>query len=415
MKVEMRVLGMCKNRLSRENIKFFVVLFIFGVLSIIYYFDGAMIEQNTTLYAFSYKYGFISRGFLGTIWQWLDANTSLILMSYHSIYQFSELALAAFFILLMWFYIVVMKRCSVENQKMMRYLIVFFSVFNFPMFAGKHNFGRVDIFLVMITIICCICLVEEKLEWSIPLLCFVAELLHQGFVFMNINIILVLIMIKALDAEGKRRKKYMALLLVTFCVASVMFLYFEIFSSFQDTSVAGEIIDVAKSLSADGKSYSTSLINHEILKKDVFEEEWKYHLICYIETPIFAVLFFPYILIFVKFFKRLLTNVKGDKINTYKYWIVLLGAVTVVPEIVLKTDYGRYLYAIIFYYVGIVICLIAMGDRIIITTMKTTMLKVKEKIPIAEILVAYPLIYMPFYDVYICKAMEKFVYNIFGL
>ena len=57
----------------------------------------------------------------------------------------------------------------------------------------------------------------------------------------------------------------------------------------------------------------------------------------------------------------------------------------------------------------------AMGDKIIWNNVKSLMHTVKSKIYVAEILVAYPIVYMPFYDVYICKAMGRFVYHFFGL
>ena len=208
----------------------------------------------------------------------------------------------------------------------------------------------------------------------------------------------------------------MALFIITLVVVSVLFIYFEFISSYNLTQAQAEsIVDYAKSLSANGKDYSESLINHEVLGKDVFADEWKYHLICYIETPFFLVLFSPYIVLFVMFFRNVLKETKGDKLTYVKYLFLLLGGATNLPEIILKTDYGRYAYSLVFYYLGAIICLMAMGDKIIWSNVKSLMHTVKSKIYVAEILVAYPVVYMPFYDVYICKAMARLMYHVFGL
>lgn len=403
-----------KKVFKKEIPVFFFGLVVFGILAVICNYDGELIEQNTTLYAFSYKYGFIARGLLGTLWQWLDAHTPLILMSYHSIYQFSQLSLGVYVFILLLFYLVCLRTCPAKEQRMMQYLIVFLSVFAFPMFASKYNFGRVDIYLVMITLLCCILLVRDMWEWMIVPLCVLAMLLHPGFVFMNVNIILVLLLYKALGSDGGKRKKYIAIFAVTFVAVSALFLYFEFFAVFQGQNAAEEVIGAAKALSADGNSFSQSLIDHEVRKRDVFADEWWMHVINYYETPFFLLFFSPYIMIFFLFFKELFGAVRGDRTRKQQYALVLLGGVTVLPEIILKVDYGRYAFALIFYYVTIVICLVAMGEQEFSNHVRAMMAKVKNRIPAAEVLVAYPLIFMPFYDVHICLGIQRLVEYLAG-
>lgn len=405
-----------KKILKNTDFLFIVILGVFGILFVIWSFDQKIIPQNTTLYALSYEYGFVSRGLLGTIWKGIADVTGLNLMSYGGIYALSKLLLVIFLVVLMLFFLQIILKTNKDDKKYMYYLIVFFSIFNFPMFAGEHNFGRVDVILVILTIVCCMLIIQGLCEWLVPILCSIAMLFHQGYVFMYINIVLILLIFKALKDSSKISKKYVAIFAVTLVSVSILFIYFEFISTYNlNETQASSIVEFAKSLSSNGEEYSESLINHEVLGKDVFAEEWKYHLICYIETPFFLVLFSPYIILFVLFFKNVLKETKKDKITYLKYLLLLLGGATNMPEIILKTDYGRYAYSLVFYYLGAIICLMAMGDKIIWGNVKLLMHSVKEKVYIAEILVAYPIIYMPFYDVYICKAMERFVYNVFGL
>jgi len=405
-----------KSFFKSKDFLFLVLLGVFGILFVIWSFDGNIIPQNTTLYAMTYEYGFVSRGLLGTIWSYIGKLTGLNTMSYNGIYALSKLFLVIFCIVLMIFFLQIILKTKEEDKKYMYYLIVFFSIFNFPMFSGEHNFGRVDVVLVILTFICCILIVQGFLEWLVPILCGIAMLFHQGYVFMYVNIVLILLLFKALKDSSKISKKYATLFIITLVVVSVLFIYFEFISSYNLTeSQATHIVEYAKSLSANGSDYSVSLIDHEVFGKDVFEAEWPYHLVCYIETPIFLVLFSPYIVLFVLFFRNILRETKGDKLTYVKYLFLLLGGATNIPEIILKTDYGRYAYSLIFYYLGAILCLMAMGDKIIWNNVKSLMHTVKSKIYVAEILVAYPIVYMPFYDVYICKAMGRFVYHFFGL
>ncbi len=407
---------MMKMFFKSKDFKFWVLLGIFGILFVIWSFDQEIIPQNTTLYALSYDYGFVSRGLLGSIWGYIGKLTGLNTMSYGGIYALSKLMLVVFLIVLMLFFLQLICKTKEEDKKYMYYLIVFFSIFNFPMFAGKHNFGRVDVVLMIITIICCIMIVQGVLEWLVPILCGVAMLFHQGYVFMYVNIVLILFVFKALKDTKRISRKYVALFIITLLVVSVLFIYFELISTYNLTEAqAGSIVDFAKSLSANGEEYSESLINHEVLGKGVFADEWKFHKICYIETPIMMVLFSPYIVLFVLFFRNVLKETKSDTLTYVKYLFLLLGGATNLPEIIMKTDYGRYAYSLIFYYIGAILCLMAMGDKIIWSNVKSLMHTVKTKMYVSEILVAYPIIYMPFYDVYVCKAMESFVYNVFGL
>ena len=129
-------------------------------------------------------------------------------------------------------------------------------------------------------------------------------------------------------------------------------------------------------------------------------DEWRFHKANFVDVPIFVILFLPYLIIGITFLKNL---VKGKKELTEKlpYLAVALGALTVVPEMLLKVDFGRYVFAVFFYYITIVMCLIVMGDRHVANTFSDTKELVKSKIPFAIILVVYPMMFMPLYDVII--------------
>lgn len=80
-----------------------------------------------------------------------------------------------------------------------------------------------------------------------------------------------------------------------------------------------------------------------------------------------------------------------------------LGAWTVLPEFVLKVDYGRYLYSIVFYYLAMILSLIALGDGQVKDALGDMEARLTKKMYAPAILIVYPMILMPFLDVVISQ------------
>lgn len=391
--------------------KFLGVLALFAIACVLRYFKSEMNAQNTTVFAFSYDYGFISRGLMGTIWQMLDKVLPLDLMNFQAIYIFSGVATLVFFVVLFVFYNTCLKMCEDINRRKLEYLICFLSVFMFPMFVTTECFGRLDVYLMTFTLICCILLVKSKSEWLIVPIVTICMLTHHGYVFMHLNIILVLLFYKILMDE-KSRRKYIGIFASTLSIASVLFLYFEFFSHPEGTGIFEEIVSLAKSLSMDGKSYSESMVYHEILGMDIYDLEEKCHTMNRNETPFFTMFFFIYPVIGISFLVNL---IKGKAVKEkWAYLAVALGSLTILPQVILKVDYGRYVFATFFYYIAIVICLIVMQDQQVSKQLEDTMECVKQRIPLAKLLIVYPMLFMPFLDVHISYISYK-LYTLLGL
>ena len=193
------------NKLQKQDIWFFGALGLFSIVMCIYYFAHEMSEYNTSLYALSYKYGFISRGIIGTLWQALDHVVPFDLMTYGNVYYANIIITALFYLLLFIFFVWIIRRLDGENKRNVKYLIVFFFICTIPMYVTRQHLGRIDIFLIAISIICVWLIILEKTEWLIIPLCIIAMLIHQGFVFTNINVVLVLLFYKILTSEKKKK------------------------------------------------------------------------------------------------------------------------------------------------------------------------------------------------------------------
>ncbi|MCI8710860.1 MAG: hypothetical protein HFH23_00985 [Ruminococcus sp.] len=409
-----------------QNAAFLAVLAVFAASSSVRYFSFEMSMHNTTPFALSYKYGFISRGLMGTLWAFFDGLTSKNLMNYRSLYTFSLWSTVLYLALLFVLFAVCLKRCREKDEHNMRYLICFLGVFAFQMFWSDELFGRLDVYLMILTTLGMILLVEEKWEWLVIPFSIICVMIHQGFVFVSANLMLVPLFYKILTCRGKKRKRYIVIFALTFLSISVLFLYFELFSHVNGPEIFDEVVASAKALSEDGKGYATSLLNHEILGKDVFEEEWEYHVFNYKEFPTALLLFSPYIVIGLSFFKKLIGKGKKtaggdnalsgqkDAARRFAYLVLFVGVATVLPEMILKVDYGRYMFRIFYYYISMVMMFMAMGDTVVADQVEETKEDVKGKVPVPMVVLLYPMFLTPFYDVIISGAVHKLSVWFFG-
>ena len=82
------------------------------------------------------------------------------------------------------------------------------------------------------------------------------------------------------------------------------------------------------------------MIAHEILGVDLFETRRAQHISNFIELPIYLLFMSPYIVLGIRFMKRVIRGAE-DKKSKYKYWLLIVGAVTIIPDFILKIDYGK--------------------------------------------------------------------------
>lgn len=390
----------------KRNVIFILMMGIFAVFCVLKYFDHQINAQGTTVFAFSYKYGFISRGLLGTVWQVLDKILPYNLMCFDAIYLLSKIVTVVFFMVMLWFFYICISRCDIKDEKNMKYLCCFMAVFSFPMFVTWENFGRTDEYLMIITVFCLILIVLEKFEWLVIPLTSICVIMHHGYVFMYLNMILVLFFYKILMNEAKR-KKYIILFTLTFVIGSIFFLYFEFFSHPEGEGIYEEIVALSMALAQDGQSYSVSMVDHEILGLDVYESEIVFHWLNWVSTPHALVIFSPYLYIGISF---LINLFKGKTVKEkWCYLAVALGSLTTLPQFILKVDYGRYFFAVFFYYIAVVMCLMVLKDKHTIGQLEDTIATVKQKFPAPKLLIVYPILFMPFLDVEICDMITDIV------
>lgn len=366
-------------------------------------YDERVLPYNSTILAFSYKYGFISRGLAGTIYQWIDHILPVNMIDYAMVLRFTLIVTLAFYVLFFAFCYQCMKRCQEEYLGRFLYLILFYAVFVVSMFAYKRNFGRLDLYLMALTVIGTMCLIAKKAEWLIVPLSMISVMYHQGYVFMFYNILLALLVYRLLsEKEKKARIYYGVILLVSLIGCSALFLWFEFFSHTDGVRYVDEIIANAKAMTKpfNGMTYHDTLIDHEILGIDLSDVEYPYRVMNWIEIPFFIAIISPYIVLAVKLFRRILARVQG-KTERLKYGFLAIAAGTLLPLFLMKCDYARWVFALISYYCMIFLALVAMGDRIVAEELTGIFTEIKEKYPFAILLLLLPALLTPFWDVHI--------------
>lgn len=366
-------------------------------------YDERVLPYNSTILAFSYKYGFISRGLAGTIYQWIDHILPVNMIDYAMVLRFTLIVTLAFYVLFFAFCYQCMKRCQEEYLGRFLYLILFYAVFVVSMFAYKRNFGRLDLYLMALTVIGTMCLIAKKAEWLIVPLSMISVMYHQGYVFMFYNILLALLVYRLLsEKEKKARIYYGVILLVSLIGCSALFLWFEFFSHTDGVRYVDEIIANAKAMTKpfNGMTYHDTLINHEILGIDLSDVEYPYRVMNWIEIPFFIAIISPYIVLAVKLFRRILARAQG-KTERLKYGFLAIAAGTLLPLFLMKCDYARWVFALISYYCMIFLALVAMGDRIVAEELTGIFTEIKEKYPFAILLLLLPALLTPFWDVHI--------------
>ena len=411
--------------MSESSKKFIYFLAMACVAAVVIYYEASMNMQNLTTYLFSYRYGFIPRGFVGTI---IDGLLSLfgLELTYFKCLCISGVATAGYYILLFILYALFLGKVMEKAQSALKALMVFFSWFAFTEFISWNNFGRTDEYLTILVIMALILLVMEQAEWLIVPICAVAVMVHSGFTFTNSGLILALLLYKAICAfqMEKRGEKptrtfryYMIILILSFAVISALFLYFQVFRQAVSMDVYDHIKEEAIRVASEGDQGGylvqlQSLIDSELLRMDVYDFESQWRAVNVREFPIFVVLFMPYIIILIRFAIRVFKKA-NDRLDIFKYIVPFIGVATILPDLLLKVDYGRWVFCIILYYCLMVMTAAALDDEPVLEAMTETYEWLKAH-KICWLLLVYPVLFVPFRDVSISDLTLKLMNLIFG-
>lgn len=384
---------------QREIRKFMIMLSVVNLALFAVTCRGMVRSYNTTMLALSYEYGFTSRSLLGTLYHLLDAVLPLDLIDYRAVVATAYVATILFVLFVEYFLYRCLRCCEGEMVKYGEYLALILSLCLVSTFSFPYNFFRVDIFMILVSLLGVLCLVKERAQWLVVPLSALGVMFHQGYVFMYFNLILVLLFYRALSwwkEDRRKARRYSLLFLLSFLVGSALFLWFEFFSRSNGAAFFDTIKSEAEKLSYDGIYHST-LLYHEVLGIDLASTEEEFSRVNAVQILMCGIVCLPMLVFAVRFFAGLIKKAKGAS-EKWKYLAVALGAATILPDFLLKIDYGRWMAAVVVYYVGIVLALLAMKDPIMETQVRESGERLIQRPGIA-LWIMVVILLLPFLDV----------------
>ena len=383
--------------------KFIIGLSIFYFLIFIKTYDAEMTIYNTSLLAFSYKYGFIPRAFIGSIYNLLDVILPVDMYTYAMAMRFIEIVTALFFAIMI---LIARKTLLMIDRKYFEpvgVLWIIYGVLFVSMFSTKYNFGRVDLFMMLIDAIGIYLLLNRRAEWLIIPLSIIGVLIHEGFVFMYLGVLLVALFYRCLMSDKKT--KYGLILGLSFVGASIAFLLIHFVRNPVDVDTYLAIYREGRKLSNIDMPH-VSLLSAELLCVNLADIEKTFHKENIIQLPIFICMIVPYLLFAFGFVKNMF-NKAEDIAGKLTSLAIALGWMTLLANYLLKVDYGRWVFATFNYCIMILIMMIGEGNEIVEYSLDIEVSKIKKHPGLASLMMIYPIISVPFWDVYINESLKR--------
>lgn len=355
-----------KEKLIKENynIRQFIMMLAFvDLATFITNYRGWIRSYNTTMLALSYEYGFTSRSLLGTIYHILDAVIPVDMMQYQNALVFANVITVLFIVFLLYFSYHVLKKSDKAQEvvtKAQQYILLTFHIAMVATFTYAYNFLRVDFCMVWMMLLGFMTLMNEKTEWLSLLFAALGIMFHQGFVLMYFNVILV---IQFYYMMTRKNKKNTILFFLTFLIGSGMFLWFELFSRTNGNDIFETVLQDATNVSYQG-IYHTTLLYHEVLGIDVSGAETDFVYMNHVQLVLYLLILLPAIVVLARAFVRIIKNA-DDLFAKLKYLAVAVGSLTILPDMLLKVDYGRWILAVVTYYLLIILAMLVLRDPLV--------------------------------------------------
>ncbi len=299
----------------------------------------------------------------------------------------------------------ILRNCEEVYLTNVQYIVIFFSMFFVSMYYSLRNFGRPDIYMLFLVFLGVISIVIQKFEWIIIPLSILNVMIHQGYVFLFYNVFMYLLAYRAYKTSGKTRIKYLAILAISFICVSVLFLYFNFFSHMNSIDTYNDIFSFASAIGKDGDVYVT-LLDHEILGIDPWNEEWPQHIYNFIEFPIFCLMTMPYLILGVRLFKNIIKAAE-TKMDKFMYAMIPIASLTMLPCYLLKIDYGRWIFASLTYFSLVVLALCSFKDKIVTTKLHELMTDIQSRYAYSSLLLIYISTVVPLHDIHINQSLRS--------
>jgi hypothetical protein len=286
--------------------------------------------------------------------------------------------------------------------------------FFIDMFLTHEGYGRTDMYLLALSVVAGYSVLKGK--WMILcVICPVAAILiHEGYVFDYYNIVIACLLYKCVFNGEKKKSVYIAWLCISIVAALTAFVWIYFFSKtvlpISDEIFAGIVKD-AELLAAPGQEVHIESLRAYVLGEDLTESELTYMADARVALLLFVVMFIPVIKKTWEFIKA----VYNESANKKTAIILCLGSLSTLPLFIRKCDYGRWMFALISYYI-VMMCLLVIADnKVVKKVFNEQAMKIARDRWQALFYAVYFMLFIPFQTVYMDNICRNIMLVINGL
>ena len=319
-----------------KDIKYEICIFVFLMINLIVRLKPGIESWKATYYAMNYSYGVIPRGFIGTI--------------FCKIFNGNISELNAWWFIL--FFTVVLN-CLIA--------ILFGKIIkSTPQRRRPTNYGRLDLFLYIITIIQILILFRFRGLASLficGVLSLICVAIHEAYICFVFPITFVVIMYNIYKKDFDL--KYIVATLIVGIAIGISTIYFQFFAQINVNSLDEmmKILNEKTDLDINVQTLSLEYFDHTLDAHNEFTAG-------YFDRNVFGSVFvlallFPVICIIIALRRMLLK--KAKKLNPKLYWtifIMRLAILVYIPLFCTTSDWGRWLIGLVNYELAIIIFMI---------------------------------------------------------
>lgn len=372
----------------KEHKNFYFVIFATMVAQAIRYFPFKFGGWNQIMLSFSYRYGFIQRGFLGTI---LDVISTVCHIPWGYMRYIYGIFTVSFYTII---YLYIIYKV-LENEKNVD-VKFFFKGLALAFFMGPgwvanySNFALTDVWIEMCSLFAVYLLAKNKHVWLSVVVCCIGVLIYPAYVFTYWNLVLAFLVYQAFVMPKKphNTKRFVLLIVNLLCVGS-LFVYVQFYAHVKEgisldyvIERTAEFVDKSEEevASNHGGTITSFLFKNmpisgevETAKEAVLTDEedikpneevpetntnsnlfismveriftgwhfyiWEYGLL----LVAMAILFAPFFYEIYKYWRLVAGYAKENRTKLYWFYGVLpFGGLTILPCYLVLNDYGRY-------------------------------------------------------------------------
>lgn len=317
---------------------------------------GDLHDWCATPYFLTYDFGFISRGLVGSIlklfFPYLSARLLFVIIG--SCLLMLCLVTAVFLGRAVRF-------SEPDSRDFVFYLALLFCINpgSVAFLFSWVNYGRLDLFLILITLAASLCIQKGSLV-PVPFLAGAGVMIHQVYVFLYFPTLLLLLIYHGWGEKKSRRIQLITIF--TLLLVTILFAYLQIYGKISSDNSAAVLQVITSRTDA---VISARMIDFEYflpLSEHLHQLVWPSIKINSLKMLVVLVLLAPLIYIFFSLWRQTIKNA-STAVAKAIYWAMALNFFMAVPVFLLTIDWGRWLAAIIICQFVLLFSLISQGDE----------------------------------------------------